>query len=161
MVRPLRQGEYSKLSTEPSGSAMQVKRSTTPIRALPAWQSPAAIGVRIKARIHRWDRSATATTTKCVLGSFATFERELIERELFADRSEARIGIFDFIKGGYNPHRQHSTFDCHPHRIRRRAPQTGRHMKAGDCPQKRNNSTIEIARMPQRGRTPATRRSRT
>jgi len=40
---------------------------------------------------------------------FATLECELIERETFADRSEARHSIFRFIEGFYNPDRLHST----------------------------------------------------
>jgi len=39
---------------------------------------------------------------------FATLECELIERESFSDRSEARLSIFEFIEGFYNPHRLHS-----------------------------------------------------
>jgi putative transposase len=42
---------------------------------------------------------------------FATLECELIERETFATRSEARLGVFDFMEGWYNPHRLHSALD--------------------------------------------------
>lgn len=42
---------------------------------------------------------------------FATLECELIERETFSDRSEARLSIFSFIEGWYNPHRLHSALD--------------------------------------------------
>jgi len=42
---------------------------------------------------------------------FATLECELIERESFSDRSEARFSIFTFIEGWYNPHRLHSALD--------------------------------------------------
>jgi putative transposase len=42
---------------------------------------------------------------------FATLECELIERELFETRAEARMAIFDFIEGWYNPHRRHSALD--------------------------------------------------
>ena len=42
---------------------------------------------------------------------FATLECELIEREDFATRAEARMGIFEFIEGWYNPHRRHSALD--------------------------------------------------
>ena len=51
------------------------------------------------------------TITRCVLGSFATLECELIERTSFATRSEARLGIFDFVEGWYNPQRLHSALD--------------------------------------------------
>ena len=39
---------------------------------------------------------------------FATLECELIERKSFADRSEARLSVFEFIEGWYNPDRLHS-----------------------------------------------------
>jgi putative transposase len=39
---------------------------------------------------------------------FATLECELIERETFASKSEARLSIFEFVEGWYNPDRLHS-----------------------------------------------------
>ena len=39
---------------------------------------------------------------------FATLECELLDRTSFATRAEARLAIFDFIEGWYNPHRRHS-----------------------------------------------------
>ena len=42
---------------------------------------------------------------------FATLECELIERKSYATRSEARLSVFDFIEGFYNPHRLHSALD--------------------------------------------------
>jgi putative transposase len=42
---------------------------------------------------------------------FATLECELIERETFATRSEARLSVFTFIEGWYNPDRLHSALD--------------------------------------------------
>lgn len=39
---------------------------------------------------------------------FATLECELIERERFRNQAEARLAVFDFIEGWYNPHRRHS-----------------------------------------------------
>jgi putative transposase len=42
---------------------------------------------------------------------FATLECELIERQRFETRAEARMAIFDFIEGWYNPHRRHSALD--------------------------------------------------
>jgi putative transposase len=42
---------------------------------------------------------------------FATLECELIEREQFTSRAEARMAIFKFIEGWYNPHRRHSALD--------------------------------------------------
>jgi len=40
---------------------------------------------------------------------FATLECELIEREAFDTKSEARLSVFEFIEGWYNPDRLHSS----------------------------------------------------
>jgi putative transposase len=40
---------------------------------------------------------------------FATLECELLERHRFKTQAEARIAIFDFIEGFYNPRRRHSS----------------------------------------------------
>ncbi len=40
---------------------------------------------------------------------FATLECELLDREHFATRAEARMAVFGFIEGWYNPHRRHSS----------------------------------------------------
>ena len=46
---------------------------------------------------------------------FATLECELIERRSFRSHAEARMAIFDFIEGWYNPRRRHSAIDyCSP-----------------------------------------------
>lgn len=42
---------------------------------------------------------------------FATLECELIDRKRFRTRAEARMAIFRFVEGGYNPHRRHSALD--------------------------------------------------
>ena len=42
---------------------------------------------------------------------FASLECELIERESYTTRSEARLSVFDFVEGVYNPHRLHSALD--------------------------------------------------
>ena len=39
---------------------------------------------------------------------FATLECELIDRRRFRSHSEARMGVFQFIEGFYNPSRRHS-----------------------------------------------------
>ena len=38
----------------------------------------------------------------------ATLECELIDRRVFRTQAEARMAIFEYIKGWYNPHRRHS-----------------------------------------------------
>ena len=40
---------------------------------------------------------------------FATLECELIDRRSFRNRTEARLAVFDFIEGFYNPRRRHSS----------------------------------------------------
>lgn len=39
---------------------------------------------------------------------FASLECELIDRSVFRNRTEARMAVFDFIEGFYNPRRRHS-----------------------------------------------------
>src|SRR5881628_3603805 len=42
---------------------------------------------------------------------FATLECELLDRERFRTQADARLDIFDFIEGWYNPRRRHSALD--------------------------------------------------
>jgi putative transposase len=42
---------------------------------------------------------------------FATLECELIDRRRFGSQAEARMAVFDFIEGFYNPRRRHSALD--------------------------------------------------
>ena len=42
---------------------------------------------------------------------FATLECELLDRQRFQTQAEARMAVFDFIEGWYNPHRRHSALD--------------------------------------------------
>ena len=42
---------------------------------------------------------------------FATLECELIDRRRFESKAEARMALFQFIEGWYNPHRRHSALD--------------------------------------------------
>ena len=42
---------------------------------------------------------------------FATLECELLDRHRFQTQAEARMAIFEFIEGWYNPHRRHSALD--------------------------------------------------
>jgi putative transposase len=42
---------------------------------------------------------------------FATLECELLDRRRFATQVEARLAVFDFLEGWYNPHRRHSALD--------------------------------------------------
>ena len=40
---------------------------------------------------------------------FATLETELLNRNTYHTRTQARTAVFDFIEGFYNPTRRHST----------------------------------------------------
>jgi len=42
---------------------------------------------------------------------FATLECELLHRRRFASHADARMAVFDFIEGWYNPRRRHSALD--------------------------------------------------
>jgi putative transposase len=44
---------------------------------------------------------------------FATLECELLDRQRFQTRAEARLAVFEFIEGWYNPRRRHSALDYH------------------------------------------------
>ncbi|MCA1682258.1 MAG: IS3 family transposase [Actinobacteria bacterium] len=42
---------------------------------------------------------------------FATLECELLDRRRFETQAEAKMAVFEFIEGWYNPHRRHSSID--------------------------------------------------
>ena len=42
---------------------------------------------------------------------FATLECELLDRDRFRSQADARLALFDFIEGWYNPRRRHSALD--------------------------------------------------
>jgi integrase-like protein len=42
---------------------------------------------------------------------FATLECELLDRDRFGTQADARLAVFDFIEGWYNPRRRHSALD--------------------------------------------------
>jgi putative transposase len=42
---------------------------------------------------------------------FATLECELLDRRRFRSQAEARIAVYQFIEGFYNPRRRHSALD--------------------------------------------------
>ena len=44
-----------------------------------------------------------------ITGSFfATLECELLHRQRFRTQTEARVAVFDYLEGFYNPRRRHS-----------------------------------------------------
>lgn len=44
---------------------------------------------------------------------FATLECELLCSSRFKSREDAKMAVFEFIEGWYNPHRRHSSLDYH------------------------------------------------
>jgi putative transposase len=42
---------------------------------------------------------------------FATLECELLDRHRFQTQAEARLAVFEYLEGWYNPHRRHSALD--------------------------------------------------
>ena len=72
---------------------------------------------------------------------FATLECELIDRRSFRTRAQARMAIFQFIEGWYNPRRRHSAlgylspngFECAAAKATPRAVRNA-HRPAGGVP---------------------------
>ena len=56
---------------------------------------------------------------------FATLECELLDRQRFPTLADARLAVFDFIEGWYNPRRRHSGLDYLSPMIFERAHRTG------------------------------------
>ncbi len=44
---------------------------------------------------------------------FATLECEVLNRRRFKSQAEAKMAIFDWLEGWYNPHRRHSALGYH------------------------------------------------
>ncbi len=42
---------------------------------------------------------------------FASLECELLDRHRFPTQAAARLAVFEYIEGSYNPHRRHSGLD--------------------------------------------------
>lgn len=59
---------------------------------------------RAKGVLHHSDHGTQYTS----IAFFATLECELLGRRRFATKAEARMAIFEFIEGWYNPTRRHS-----------------------------------------------------
>ena len=53
-------------------------------------------------------RQRRPMTTRCARASSSTLECELLDRHRFRTQAEARLAIFDFIEGWYDPRRRHS-----------------------------------------------------
>ena len=74
---------------------------------------------------------------------FATLECELIDRRSWQTKTEARLALFTYIEGWYNPRRRHSAlgqispakFESSYHETHRTPPQSPEHdlTTVGDC----------------------------
>ena len=53
------------------------------------------------------------TTTRCARASSQPLECELLDRRSFRRHAEARMAIFEFVEGFYNPRRRHSALGYH------------------------------------------------
>ena len=69
-----------------------------------------AFGVRCRAAVVRPSMGSVGDCYDNAMceSFFATLECELLDRERFETRAAARMAVFSFIEGWYNPHRRHS-----------------------------------------------------
>jgi len=80
------------------------------------WASIAAGRSSEDAAIDAGVRPSTGSVGDCFDNAtcesfFATLECELLNRRRFKTQVQARMAVFDFIEGFYNPHRRHSALD--------------------------------------------------
>jgi hypothetical protein len=54
---------------------------------------------------------ASSAGTAMAESFFASLECELIDRRSFQSKAEARLALFTYIEGWYNPRRRHSALD--------------------------------------------------
>ena len=74
---------------------------------------------------------------------FAILEREVIDRRRFRSRTEARMAIFTWLEGWYNPHRRHWA-TCHPSISRGRCYQEPLRSQALNRPRKRGKTRLRL-----------------
>ena len=61
---------------------------------------------------------------------FATLECELLDRRTFRRRDQARLDVFEFIEGFYNPRRRHSALGyLSPERFEEQPTKTGKDLE--------------------------------
>ena len=51
----------------------------------------------------------TAYSNAMAESFFASLEREVLNRRRFKSQAEAKMAVFEWIEGWYNPHRRHSS----------------------------------------------------
>ena len=57
---------------------------------------------------HQWTWLVNAYDNAMCESFFATLECELLARRRFTSQAEARMAVFSYIEGWYNPARRHS-----------------------------------------------------
>ena len=75
-------------------------------RNTPRWHLACAAGKTACGR--PWALSVILSDNAMSESFFATLECELLDRSKFQTKAEARMAIFEFIEGWYNPARRHS-----------------------------------------------------
>jgi putative transposase len=70
---------------------------------------------------------------------FATLECELLDRRRFSNQVQARMAVFEYIEGWYNPHRRHSALGyLSPLRFERAASDDESTHPISECPRSRS-----------------------
>jgi hypothetical protein len=85
------------------GPARSAGRNRSHVR-----RSHSASAAGMPACAPRWARSETPTTTPCAKASSPRWNANCSTGSRFKTQAEARIAVFDFIEGFYNPRRRHS-----------------------------------------------------
>jgi transposase InsO family protein len=73
---------------------------------------------------------------------FATLECELLDRRRFQSHAEARMAVFEYLEGWYNPDRRHSALAYQsPSQLREEPGAPELNAQAINCPPNRANSS--------------------
>src|SRR4029453_4359531 len=73
---------------------------------------------------------------------FATLECELLDRRRFPSQAEARMAVFEYLEGWYDPHRRHSALAYQsPSQLREEPGAPELNAQAINCPPNRANSS--------------------
>ncbi len=106
---PCAPSSCSSPSTWRSGSAGRRRRSTTRTKALSTLDRLRQAMPRGRRSAPRWARSATATIMRCARASSPPSNASCSTDAASSTQAEARMAVFEFIEGFYNPRRRHSS----------------------------------------------------
>ena len=93
------------------GNAAPRQSSITLTRAASIPRSSSALVAAKPGCAPRWARSATASTTRCAKASSRPSNANCSRGAALRRKPRARMAVFEFIEGWYNPHRRHSALD--------------------------------------------------